>query len=422
MANRLKDSRRSPLVAASGLALALNVGAARAQSGDWRIGGNGGVFFGYRFGHPRQSGRFSFGVEGRGVVVDNRYGGCDGEREDFAGLVGRIELLGWRDARLSLGPVAGFSNGLWGVSGEATAGVALGNDAGVIGQVGVEGTAGLIFNARTAYSFGRDWLVAGGLHFPPIITSAFCVTGRPLRRGDGERASVAGAWSFGDERNRRSSADGKCASDTWTRRACLEWASVPAFCELARQLEVCGAPAELVTRARAAAQDELRHAALSAEIAAAIGQPYGLSLDPPVVKERAPATGRDGLVRLAVESFVDGCLGEGTAAAIAAREADLAGSPPIAGALRTIAADERRHADLGWAIVEWAAAASPADIGPALRRATDVTRSASHAAPADQADHALGRWGILAGKEAATLRRGQESDCQARLDGLTSRF
>src|SRR5262249_33786132 len=75
----------------------------------------------------------------------------------------------------------------------------------------------------------------------------------------------------------------------------------------------------------------------------------------------------------------DGCITEATAAAIAADEAAAAGTLSVRNAQRAIAADEARHAELGWAILEWAAAVDPQSVRPALRGAlaarTDATLS-----------------------------------------------
>ena len=49
-------------------------------------------------------------------------------------------------------------------------------------------------------------------------------------------------------------------------------------------------------------------------------------------------------MRLATESWLDGCLGEGIAAARAARAASLASDPAALRVQRTIASDEARHA------------------------------------------------------------------------------
>jgi rubrerythrin len=217
-------------------------------------------------------------------------------------------------------------------------------------------------NARAGYAFGRDGQVAVGARFPPLSSSAFCVVGRPLRRNDA-RAPVAGAQWTAQMVDRISN---ERAARIWTERACVEWASVPAFCELAQQLKASGAPEGLIARAREAAADELRHAAISAQTAAALAVVPALGLDPPSGSDRAVASGRAGIVRLAVESYLDGCIGEGTAAAVAAREADRAGDADIASMQRTIARDEARHAELAWDILDWTLAVEPETTRAAL--------------------------------------------------------
>jgi hypothetical protein len=107
----------------------------------------------------------------------------------------------------------------------------------------------------------------------------------------------------------------------------------------------------LLQRAEQAAFDELRHARLCARVASAFGPPYAPPTPRPVV--RRPLSGRVGLERLACESFVDGCLGEGLAASLARDTACSTAEPLVANVQRTIAVDEHRHAGLAWDIVRW---------------------------------------------------------------------
>src|SRR6185369_673491 len=71
---------------------------------------------------------------------------------------------------------------------------------------------------------------------------------------------------------------------------------------------------------------------------------------PPKVVRR-----EDALARLAVESFQDGCLGEGVAAASARRSRGAVNA--------MIARDEQRHADLAWSVLAFCLAEG----GPAVR-------------------------------------------------------
>jgi hypothetical protein len=345
------------------------------------------------------------GIEGRGVLIDSAFD-CDGKMQNFAGAVARIEVIGWENVRLTLGPVVGTTNGLKGFGGEATAGIERGTDPGVVFQAAAEVNGLFLFNARAGYAFGRDGLVAVGVRVPPLSLSGGCSTGRPLRRNDA-RASVAGAqWSA---RSLDRVSDQRAAR-VWTERACLEWASVPAFCELAQQLKASDAPEALIARAREAAADELRHAVLSAEAAAGLASAPTLVLDPPVSSDRAAATGRTGIVRLAVESYLDGCIGEATAAAVAAHEADLAGNADLARMQRTIATDEARHAELAWDVLEWTLAVQPEATRAALGGLDAPTPPAQAVACPS-----LERFGILASSRIHAVAAEQKASAKARL-------
>jgi hypothetical protein len=92
-----------------------------------------------------------------------------------------------------------------------------------------------------------------------------------------------------------------------------------------------------------------------------LGAPVSMALAP------LPSPPKPSLPDLAVESLLDGCLNEGCAA----REAELrlettTLDPEVADVLAMIARDERRHAELGWAIVEWALAVEPEAVTAAL--------------------------------------------------------
>jgi hypothetical protein len=150
-----------------------------------------------------------------------------------------------------------------------------------------------------------------------------------------------------------------------------------------------GAPAELVARARAAAADEVRHAVLAATIAAGLGGGH-VMLAPPAREGREVASGSAGLARLAVESWQDGCLGEGLAAALAKAQSETAAVAGIAAAQAGIAIDEAAHAALAWDVLRWAAAVDRAEVGRALGASVSV-QAAQGGGPTG-----LGRFGCLA--------------------------
>jgi hypothetical protein len=122
-----------------------------------------------------------------------------------------------------------------------------------------------------------------------------------------------------------------------------EATSVQAFLALAEELEGFGAPDALIARARASAVDEVVHARLVAALAPAAARGV------PTFR----ATPRRDLLAFAVENAVEGCVRETFAALVAAHQSTAA-SAAFGPAFARIAADEIRHAELAWAIHEWA--------------------------------------------------------------------
>ena len=124
-----------------------------------------------------------------------------------------------------------------------------------------------------------------------------------------------------------------------------EQASVEAFTALARELEWHGAPPTLISRVLDAADDERRHAEVMTRLAKAAG-----SSPPPVVFRAPPLRS---LVALAQENASEGCVRETWAALEALHQAEHATDPAIRSAMRMIAADEIRHAELAHDLDRW---------------------------------------------------------------------
>ncbi len=144
----------------------------------------------------------------------------------------------------------------------------------------------------------------------------------------------------------KGSAAGHDAAAAWLARAAHdEAASVHAFLALAEELAAHGAPAELLARIETAVDDERRHAALVTDLA----QRHGAEI--PTVS--IAATPNRGLLALAVENMVEGCVRETWAALSAAHQARHAHTPELRDLYASIAADETNHAELAWAINAW---------------------------------------------------------------------
>lgn len=128
-----------------------------------------------------------------------------------------------------------------------------------------------------------------------------------------------------------------------------EHASVPAFERLALELAAHGAPRSLIARARAAADDELRHARTCFALATAyLGRDVAVpSLRQPQVRQARA------LAEIAHECLVDGCIGEAAAAQVVLERARSARAPSERHALARIASEEHGHAQLAADIVAW---------------------------------------------------------------------
>jgi rubrerythrin len=132
---------------------------------------------------------------------------------------------------------------------------------------------------------------------------------------------------------------------TLAAMAHLEAASVHAFTNLARELETFGAPRALSRSARRAARDEIRHARVVRALAESEG-----GLVPEV--QTAPSQVR-AVEDVAIENAVEGCVRETFGAAVARMQAERAGDVQVRRAMRSIARDETRHAELSWAVARW---------------------------------------------------------------------
>jgi hypothetical protein len=127
--------------------------------------------------------------------------------------------------------------------------------------------------------------------------------------------------------------------------AYLEAASVPAFEQLARELDAHGAPARLVRAARTAAREEIAHARAMARHAARAGGPARrVHVAPTPVRS---------LEAIAVDNAVEGCVRETFGAVLAMRQAERARSVHLRRSMKKIAREEASHAELAWHVARW---------------------------------------------------------------------
>ena len=126
----------------------------------------------------------------------------------------------------------------------------------------------------------------------------------------------------------------------------LEAASVPAFRQLAHQLRTHRAPMRLVSAARAAARDEIRHAKVMRKLANRFGAQPGEPICP-------TATENTPIETIAELNEREGCVRESYAALVAAHQGATATDPKIRKAMAAIASDELRHASLSREVRSW---------------------------------------------------------------------
>jgi hypothetical protein len=312
----------------------------------------GGFFLGCTFGDQTN---FEGGVEGYGTRrLDDVPEGGQGAHHVAGGLV----QLAWRPgaSRITAAGLAGtaMSGGVLGASGELGVTYRFGQLSGFGIHTGVTTDFAVLYGGlRHQFLLGDTW-VGGGLRLPPFYGSLGVrerrqdsAVGRPLRTDEGVLHCDAGMQ--GKPRDER-----ELAAQRWQDAAQHECESVPAFLRLAEELLFHDAPDELVARALDAAEDEIRHAALSAVLARAL-HPAALAPRMPLPTPRVYVPGERGLRQLATESVLDGLIGEGMAAERARLGAEKARDPRFASAQRRIHTDESRHAALGGDVARWAA-------------------------------------------------------------------
>ncbi|MEZ4311520.1 MAG: hypothetical protein R3F14_26085 [Polyangiaceae bacterium] len=165
----------------------------------------------------------------------------------------------------------------------------------------------------------------------------------------------------------------------WREEARMEHASIAAFAKLSLELLALGAPPDLLAGAHQAAIEEVAHA----QMAFALASSYAAEPVGPSPLQQATSVGQEPITfaRLVEETLMDGCAGETAAAVEAACAAETATDPSVIAALRTIADDESRHAELAFRILAWALRTSPEESAPAVERTLARLRTEAHAAP-----------------------------------------
>jgi len=173
---------------------------------------------------------------------------------------------------------------------------------------------------------------------------------------------------------------GATTGDVLAERATLEAVSVHAFATLERELAAHGAPPALLRDVRRARRDEVRHTAMMARLARRFG-------GTPRAFEAPAGSPVRGLFAIALENAVEGCVRETYGAVVGLVEARVSRDAQVRRAMRSIAADECRHAELAWEVAAWL---SPR-LTPAEREAVDRATRDAVAALAREGDAGIVR-------------------------------
>jgi len=236
---------------------------------------------------------------------------------------------------------------------------------------------------------------------PFLIDGAVCLAASAARHDwyPSERTAVAPAVEAGE-------ASSAAIARGWTEQALMEHASVAAFARFALQLLQLGAPAELVERASAAMQDEIRHARACFDLARRHStQDVGPG---PLAVEGA--LDRMDPASIVLDALREGCIGETVAAIQAAEALSHCEDPAARAVLERIAEEEGKHAELAWRFVAWAIETRPElfeRVQDAFARELTGVRSggARGLRDASPADRELARHGLLSAPLRAALRQ-----------------
>ncbi|MBL4634121.1 MAG: hypothetical protein JKY56_09625 [Kofleriaceae bacterium] len=354
-----------------------------------------GVFLGYSFSDHQ----FDWGIEIQTFGFDSCID-CDQEA-----LVGPVARLSFRDLSPHLSVSMMLASELSGSSDSPSIGVEVGAVVALSNQFSLDFLSGVYQKKYGATVYAQQsWLeghypMGAGLHtsisggsdaesggLPPV-------DGRAFRGASGLRQR---AWSPIGESTK--------LGQHWQSRALDECASIPAFVQLAAELLDLGAPNSLVRAALDAADDELRHTRMATYLARRFGSP-DTNPTPPTYRQRPVLPRREQLRRLAKESWLDGCLGESTAAAIAGAEASKSNDQELQLIQSRIHQDENAHASLAWDVLTWVLS-EDRSIAPIVRaeRLREFSASASM---------------VLSREESQDVLRHTHRQCRDRLHALT---
>lgn len=299
---------------------------------------------------------------------------------------------------------------------------------GLAGLQFITGIAAIVLGARERKRDGSGGLapiVVGAMttlgaplgSFLAVIGSAMTsfggAWGRPLRiRGKQlhPNLTIGSDWTQGERPSPEglSEADRSALEALWLHDAQKEHASVPAFSRVSWLLAAVGAPAELLAWSHRAAIEEIDHTQRCFALAAGYaGRSHTVEPMPDLLVGGLDLTA-DPLVTLAVESLEDGCQLEDFNADVAAACARVCETPETKRVLEQIAKEERSHADLSWAILEWVLVRDRARVGPAVAKSVQSLERVRRPTAVSFEKRAL----VAAANEATLRRHGRLTDAE----------
>lgn len=229
--------------------------------------------------------------------------------------------------------------------------------------------------ALLALGVGAGTVATGFLLF---VVSGAAAAGRPLRVPGQTHAETAPIFMRSLRRSNKHAPNDVMrtrAFEYWGREAGAECASIPAFLALARDLRRASAPTNLVRAALRAAQEEAHHTRLCLGLAERHGDVL-LDAMLPAIPESADENAASLLERLVLEAFWDGCVAEGSAAAVARRNASQVKDVSTRLALQTIARDETEHANLAEQVIAYGLSVDRQRMGRLLRESFEKRQEA----------------------------------------------
>jgi hypothetical protein len=135
----------------------------------------------------------------------------------------------------------------------------------------------------------------------------------------------------------------------WVATTRSEYESATTFIDLAARLREIAAPVDVQATALRMAEDELRHAEIAAEVAAAMGADAPFPSAPPTPGPHPDCTVEESVLRVAIFGC---CIAETVNAARLAQQMGQVRDPLVRAATRLLLADERLHAQFGFYYLE----------------------------------------------------------------------